>query len=339
MIRALLIIGRLRRRPASAEQWAVRAQSADLSHAEQRAFDAWLKADPRNAEAYARCNKVGHLASRLGEHTDLLRSLPAYQALRRTRMRAPRSTSALVVVGAACAGALAVLIVTLLPHMLDRGSDTIVTAHGEQRQVPLSDGSRVAVNTGSELTIAFSSRERRVELKHGEAFFEVSRDPGRPFVVKAGRSEVRVVGTKFGVRYNGDRTEVVVTEGKVKVIADTSAPAAPGMTSPIELLPGNALEVDRESERVKVAVLDTERATSWRSGTIEFDESSLAEVIAEVNRYTTKQFVIEDERLKSIRLSGHFRIGDANSVKFALEEAFRIQAVERGDEILLQSRR
>jgi transmembrane sensor len=334
MIRAFTVLRGFRRSPTTAEEWAARAQSADLSRHEQMVFDAWLKANPRNAEEYARCNKLGHLAAQLRAHPDLVNAMPAYAMLAQASHRSPHRP-VLWAGGLAVAAAMVAMVIAPPSQIRLRESNTFVTAHGEQRQVPLADGSRVNINTSSELTVAFTNNERRVELKRGEAFFDVTRDPGRPFIVRAGDSEIRVVGTKFSVRRDAGSTEVVVTEGKVNVVTD-AIHHSPLLPEKIDLLPGNALRLDHASDQVKLASIDPERATSWRSGNIEFDASTLEDVIAEVNRYTAKQFVIEGERLKTIRLSGHFKIGDASSVKFALQEGFQIQAVEHDDEILLR---
>ena len=91
------------------------------------------------------------------------------------------------------------------------------TPVGGLASVPMPDGSKVTLNTDSQIRIALTDTERRVELGHGEAFFEVSKDPKRPFVVRAGDKRVVAVGTKFSVRREGDDIEIVVTEGKVRV--------------------------------------------------------------------------------------------------------------------------
>ncbi|MEJ1961315.1 MAG: FecR domain-containing protein [Gammaproteobacteria bacterium] len=73
----------------------------------------------------------------------------------------------------------------------------------------MRDGSAITLNTDSQLRVALTEAERRVDLKQGEAFFEVAKDSTRPFVVEAGRKRVVAVGTKFSVRRDGDFVEVV----------------------------------------------------------------------------------------------------------------------------------
>ncbi len=95
------------------------------------------------------------------------------------------------------------------------------TAVGGIASVPMSDGSKVTLNTESAIRLAVSETERRVQLERGEAFFEVAKDPNRPFVVSAGNKRVIAVGTKFSVRRDGNDLRVFVTEGKVRFEDDS----------------------------------------------------------------------------------------------------------------------
>jgi transmembrane sensor len=114
-------------------------------------------------------------------------------------------------------------------------------------------------------------------------------------------------------------------------------PAA--ISSPIELEPGNRALVGSAQSAPQVALVDSARANAWTTGNVEFDEATLEEVIRDVNRYTAKEFVIADPDLADIRLTGRFRLGDAESVKFALGHRFNIAATEDKDVIRLSRAR
>jgi transmembrane sensor len=208
----------------------------------------------------------------------------------------------------------------------------VVTVRGEQRSLALEDGSVMQVNTDSAVSYAFSATERRVELQRGEAFFDVKRDPSRPFIVKAGASEVQVVGTQFSVRRAADRTDVVVTEGRVNVVPNAGFLAS--LMPKVELTPGHRLRLARDNQ-LKVSAVDAAQATAWRTGSIAFDNTSLEEVVAEVNRYASTQVVVEDPRLKARVLSGRVRIGDLETFLSLLKVQFGIEAVERNGTIAL----
>jgi transmembrane sensor len=212
--------------------------------------------------------------------------------------------------------------------------EVIMTAHGEQRQMPLQDGSRLHVNTETRLILDFSGSERRAILDKGEAFFEVARDARRPFVVVVGNSEVRVLGTKFNVHKNEHGVSVVVSEGRVAVQPNRKLAAT---TMPQSLIAGQKLLLDEVSHQMTISTIDAEMATAWRSGQLYFDAAPLEQVVMDVNRYSRKQFVIEGPALKGMRLSGNFRAGDIESVQFALRDAFAIQSQEQGDKIVLRA--
>ena len=91
------------------------------------------------------------------------------------------------------------------------------TSVGGVVSIPLQDGSRMTLNTDSQVRLALTDKERGVVLVRGEAFFEIAKDPKRPFVVSAGGRRIVVVGTKFSVRRTEDDVRVAVTEGKVRM--------------------------------------------------------------------------------------------------------------------------
>ncbi len=127
----------------------------------------------------------------------------------------------------------------LAPH-----GNRYTTPVGGVASVPIADGSQVTLNTDSQIRIALTNTERDVELRRGEAFFEVHKDPTRPFVVQIGDKRVIAVGTKFSVRRDGDDVEVVVTEGKVQVEDGAAAQASRASGSAdVFLTPGSVAHV------------------------------------------------------------------------------------------------
>ncbi|MGH8063087.1 MAG: FecR family protein, partial [Pseudoxanthomonas sp.] len=101
------------------------------------------------------------------------------------------------------------------------------TPMGSVRTVLLSDGSQATLSSDSRIRIALSHGERHIDLQQGEAYFEVSKDPGRPFVVVAGERQVVAVGTRFAVRRDRSDLRVVVTEGTVRLQPGSTGNAAP----------------------------------------------------------------------------------------------------------------
>lgn len=316
--------------PNTAAEWAVRVQCPDVTRQELLVLDQWLKADPRNAQAYAEINKISYLGLRLREHAEELQRLKGYQRLRAAEAQSRRPTAARFSWLAAPLATGSALLLAIVIGWFWYSNDRYSSAHGEQQRVTLSDGSSIVVNTDSEVKVLYSEDSRIVALPRGEAFFEVARNPARPFIVRTDDLEVRAIGTKFSVRRTDHGTQVVVTEGRVRVsrLDEITAP-------PVDLIANTQVNVAAEVPIPAPIAIDAAAATSWTAGMVQFDDVPLAEVLREVNRYTSKAFVIDDPELEHIRLSGRFRVGDMESVRFALANRFDIDVTEDSREIRL----
>jgi transmembrane sensor len=189
------------------------------------------------------------------------------------------------------------------------------------------------LNTDSEIQLEISDRERRVKLVRGEAFFDVAKDPTRPFVVYANDKRVIAVGTQFAVRMKPEGLQVVVAEGRVRVEKATVI----GSPEPlVELVAGNIATAERSMVRVRVQpVADVERALSWRAGYVLLSGTSLDDAVAEFNRYNRRQLVIDDPALTDIQVGGNFKADNIDGFVRLLEEGFHIHAEEQDDRIVL----
>lgn len=320
--------------PGTAAEWAVRAQCSDVTRQELLVLNEWLKADPANAEDYARVNKIAYLGLVLREHRSELAKLHGYQRLlNKERLETTSLTQWRPLQWAAASLVCGILTISAVAYWQFSSRDRYVVQHGEQRSVTLSDGSHMVVNTDSEVKVLYDDTARIIVLPRGEAFFDVAKIPDRPFIVRAGDMQIQAIGTKFSVRREGADTRVVVTAGRVRVSRDSGSGA-----DTRDLVPGQQLQVgSTASELPQVVRVDAKRMTSWSSGAIEFEDATLSDVVSEVNRYTSKRFVIVDPALKQIRLTGQFKVGDMKSVQFALRDRFGIEAKEGEDQIRLAS--
>jgi transmembrane sensor len=202
----------------------------------------------------------------------------------------------------------------------------------------VADGSHVTLNTNSAIRVALSNTERHVQLDQGEAYFEVARDPARPFVVSAGNKRVVAVGTAFSVRRLGNDVRVSVTEGKVRI---EEQPLLTGTPQSMSLLAaGNVANTEHGSILVqRESPAEVEESLSWRSGYLTFREITLSDAVAEFNRYNSRRIVIEDSAVGDIRLSGRFRTTENDAFVRLLEGGFPIHAERRDHEIILTSSR
>jgi transmembrane sensor len=221
---------------------------------------------------------------------------------------------------------------------------------GEQRDVLLSDGSRITLNTGTSLDVRYSNTRRSIELKRGEALFSVTHNTQWPFDVSAGGTLTRAIGTKFNVDLRGSRITVSVLEGAVQV-AEANHMAPHGVTTdagdavsdaPLgfstiapALAKGEAIEIRPQERRVIPEKADLRRIDAWRTRRLEFSDTPLPAAVEEFNRYSRTRVVIGSPELNTVRVSGVFQIGDTDGFLFSLKEALGAQALESPGEVTL----
>ena len=227
--------------------------------------------------------------------------------------------------------------------------ERFTTPIGGLAKVPMLDGSKITLNTSSELRVALTAAERRIHLQQGEAFFEVAHDSKRPFVVEAGGKRVVAVGTKFSVRRTGESIEVIVTEGKVRM-EDANQPlrstAEPSGSATPQNTAGSVFLLAGESARSNAAGFSVHRGTleeaetrlSWRDGVLSFRDLPLADAVAEFNRYNVRKITIADPGVAALRVEGNFRPTNVEAFVRLLENGFPIQASVNDDGIVLASR-
>jgi transmembrane sensor len=306
----------------AAALWLLRRGGEGWSDADQAELDGWLNEASENRVAFWRLEYGWEKADRLAALGK--KAAPA----RRPARIGARVWLPLAAAVAACA----VIAGLTVPDLL--GPRAYTTAVGGQQTVPLSDGTRVELNTGTKLRVAVNNKARAVWLDKGEAYFEVARDPSRPFVVHAGPRRITVLGTKFSVRREGDRVEVAVVEGKVKV--EQAAPTQP--TPPAFVTRGDLIVAEGDSNLLAVkSVQRVNEELSWRHGRLTFDQVTLSEAVSEFNRYNHKQLVITDPQAATLRIGGSFEAGNIEAFTRLLQRGFSLKIEEDGDLVKISS--
>src|SRR6185437_14303563 len=221
---------------------------------------------------------------------------------------------------------------TLIGQKLDTGVFT--TAVGERSTVALSDGSSVVLDTQSRIDVAYSPNERHVRLVSGQAWFQVARNPGRPFVVDAGDRRITALGTAFDVRLGSPEKSVQVTlvEGRVAVEAIQSP-----LTRMIRsaqprsvLIPGDSLVVSH-ARPILSHRADVVKISGWRQGRLIFEGDTLGAAVAEMNRYSHCQIVLAHPSLANLPVSGVFQAGHSRSFIEAVTGHYSIAVSEQAD--------
>jgi transmembrane sensor len=205
----------------------------------------------------------------------------------------------------------------------------------------LPDGTRVELMPGSELAVRFAARgpgPREVTLVRGEAHFDVARNPARPFVVIVGSARFRAVGTAFSVALAGETAEMHVTEGRVAVDTPASPePLAIVTAGHCAVVPASGLDSPRLSA---VSPAMTGERFAWRVPRIEFDETPLAEVVAQLNRHGRTRLRLIGRDLQRVEITGALRADNVEPLLRSLETNYGIRVSRLpGGEIGLESAR
>lgn len=309
---------------AEAAAWLARLH-AEPAGAAQPALDAWLAEDPSHAAAFDRAHAVWAILPRAASQSqgqDLSLGLGETHASPKPLSRPPAWRTAAVL-----AAGLSLLIgATVLWRSMD-DADAYVTRLGEQQVATLRDGSRIALNTDTQLDVRFDAGGRRIELDKGEAMFEVAHDPERPFVVVAGDTRITAIGTVFTVRRTRD--DVVVTLIKGKVAVSQARPRVDGSDAALVMLrPGEKL-TEPANGPARVEPESVEVATAWRRGQTVFRDTPLGSAVTELNRYGGPPIVVDDPRLAALPVSGVFATNAADFAE-AIAALYGLRLEKRG---------
>lgn len=311
-----------------AADWTARVDRG-LSPSEQAALDDWLAADVRHVGAFGRVLGIAlhtERARALGSSSHLEAFAPRRRAWALSRRRL------LLYGGGAVAASVAVGVGVATGMRRERYD----TRRGEIRVVPLADGSVVTLNTASKISVAFTSRRRRLRLIQGEALFDVAKDRSRPFIVNAGAAEVRAVGTSFAVRrLDESPVRVLVREGVVEVKRRVTAERATTMQ-----LTANRRTLVSTSSRLEadtVSPLEVGRELAWRSGRIAFEGETLQEAANAFARYSATRIVIDDPLVAQQGVVGLYQANDPIGFAQAVAVILDLK-VEVGAEVVRLSR-
>ena len=328
--------------PNDAASWDARLRAADCSQGERSAFKAWRQASPHNQREYDRLQTLLK-DLRASRNTPQIRSIREW-AVESSKDKPARLLRRRHKLWAAAAGIVALLaaspwLLEVIPEKLIRQSGwesgVFMTAIGERSTISLHDDSTLVLNTNTQLSLDFSGKERRLALIRGQAVFNAASDAERPFVVVAGNQRIVAVGTVFDVRFEGVEVSVTLVEGVLDVapVADTAS----GATPVVRLLAGYRLTANAQDAAIPPVIesVDTERATSWQTGRIFFNDTPLSEAIEEMNRYSTLEIALDDESLGEIRINGSFRSGRQINFVNALEAYFPLVAIHLGANLIV----
>lgn len=331
-----------------AGEWIVRMEGRNLTNREIDELRGWLDESPRHRTALISSAEVW---DRMDAMADLADLLPLDQPVQRRRTKRIYAFAATV---AAMAIAVPLLYRVLAPEgaegpIASHAGDSVLaelngsymTGVGELEEIDLVDGSRVTLNTATEISVEFGAGERAIHLIDGEAHFDVTHNETAPFVVYVDGTRVEAVGTAFSVRKSFDEVEVTVAEGTVAVLS--SAVRTPstnaGAGEPIVLRAGQLVQMEANvvTQVQEHAPEIIARRLLWQESMLAFNGESLQEVVDEFERYTNFNLQIADGETAAIRVGGYFRSGDVAGLLTSLENNFSISVEQVSSDTFLLS--
>lgn len=312
-----------------------------LSVEDAAVLAAWREADPRHAEALERFQATWNAFThpRPTPATEQVEGLvKALDRRRRSRRRATVLSVMVVAVG--------FIFFRVITHReLEATAQVTPLAFSGEGNRLLDDGTRVDTSSRYDVQVVYSSVARWIDLRAGEAFFQVAHDSQRPFVVRAGPVIVRAVGTAFNVDLRGESVEVIVTEGQVAVgrlgsesttepVPFSDATMATLLRAGTRLVVASKGDALSTGSRPQVEILTPEaieKRLPGRVETMEFSNDRLEEVAKVVSRYSRTDFSFEDSRLRELRVSARLRPGDVEAFVHLMSAALGLR-VERQSE-------
>ena len=296
--------------------------TGECTAGEKQVVEEWIKTDPKNAKNLNRLRSIWHNDNKTGQNWDTEKIWQ--QIVKETnieKVQTPTNTLfpfnamkkettqksfvlflriAAVLLIAASASFL--YINYLKPPMNQEqtnGWETLTVDYGKLVKLSLADGSKVTLDAGTQLKYPKSFEGKaRVVFINGEGYFEIQRDPNKPFIVHANDAVVKVLGTKFDVRAwdNTEYVKVVVSSGKVLFGSDDP-------TNNVILTKGEQSTLKRDGVITKPQTVNVEDQLGWMKFNLNFENVSFGEVLFQLERWNNIKFVLLDPKLRSDTLS------------------------------------
>jgi transmembrane sensor len=311
-----------------AAAWYAKTNSGRMTNSEVTAFFDWRSNSLNDAE-YTRLESLG-TGLRAVADDPRLRAI-AEAAARRPqegRLRAALASRPRAI-AASCGAVLAAGLVAALV-IAPPGQQTYSTQVGERRAITLADGSTIELNTDSRVRVKLTKARRDLVLVRGQAMFAVAHDPGRPFIVTAGDTSVRAIGTRFEVYRTPGAVRVILAEGRVQVSRSGAAASNTQPAPPVILTAGQRLDVSA-GRAPRPAPVDVATALGWTDGRLTFQDTPLAEAVAEINRYSRGKVVLGPDAPAHERVNGVFDAGDTEAFVTGVGAALDLKSDPRPD--------
>jgi transmembrane sensor len=233
-----------------------------------------------------------------------------------------------------------ILVIPQQSHLLDNYLSDYHTETGELREIQLTDGSRLLLNTNSAVSVEFNESIRQITLHHGQANFTVAKDAHRPFEVVSDGLIVRALGTVFEV-YNANSSEISVTVQEHAIAAriqtGTQTTAEQYLAS-VNVQQGQQLRYHPGGTLNQPEPIELNQTAAWQQHQLFINDRPLSELIAELDRYRMGRIFLSDAKLKNLRVTGVFSLDNPDAVLKSVRKVLALEETRIGPWWLLLHR-
>jgi transmembrane sensor len=329
--------------------WLITLRADNISDEDMHGFADWLSQDAAHAAAFAEAEDTFNemiaagksLRQKLSNSADapLTKSTQDIKSVipvnpTKTRKQ-PNQTKHWLAIPLTIAAALLVAVLGVMPqqaHLFDAYLSDYHTVTGELRDIQLTDGSHLLLNTNSAVSVNYQDSLRIINLHHGQVRFTVARESKRPFEVHSGNLSVRALGTVFEV-YQQESGGISVTVQEHAVSAMLSSPediALSEQPQPVVINEGQQLHYLGGNNLPAPQSSDISQLSAWQQQKLFINDRPLSEAIVELNRYRNGRIVVPDAKLNNQRITGVFSLVNPDETLHTLSAALALQQTNLG---------
>ncbi len=344
----MMTIKREKLSSVEAANWWIRLRDDECTRQDRESFIDWLTAAPDNVSEYLALANVWQDLGEVVPNAELdailaelsVDNVVLHPSASEPTQPPPVSSRRWSQPWIAIAAGVFAFVIGAL-FLFQQPENIVKTAVGEQRLIVLEDETVITLNTRTVLRYDMASSTRRVELIEGEALFDVARDTERPFIVTVGLTRVKVLGTSFNIYKKSDsNATITVLNGLVTVIppryrdSDLIQPSGGNHlaeSGEVMLTDGEQINIGTDETIETETDVEAERVVEWTSRRISFENAPLKDVVAEFNRYNTRQLQVEGSDLAMLRLNGVFEPHSQNALLEYLRKTEHVHVRDVGN--------
>ncbi len=326
--------------------WLFKLRAEDISPEEMHDFAEWLSQDAAHATAFGQAEDMfdDMIAAGKSLRQKLCKSMddtshktapattPVIDFNPTKTQKPPGRLKHWLAVPIALAAAWLFAVVSVMPrqaHLFDAYFSDYHTGTGELRDIVLTDGSHLLLNTNSAVSVDYQNNLRVIALHHGQVSFTVAKDNLRPFDVQSGGLTVRALGTVFEV-YNPENGDISVAVQEHAVSATLSASKSLAQAQTVTIMEGQQLQYLGGKRLPAPVATDLSRLTAWQQRKLFINDQPVSEVVAELNRYRNDQIYLQDAELNNQHIMGVFSLADTDEALHTLSNALALKETRIG---------